>query len=132
MTRYAAEHGVPAGTGRTTLELADGRLVATTLVDDVPTIRTTATVEVGTPQRATGQLRYVTEVRGELVSGRYPYVADLAERFAVESLEFLDERNSTYRLRPADPLEVTFGFYSPAISFCYPGGEGPLGGEHGS
>jgi hypothetical protein len=71
-------------------------------------------------------------VRGELVSGRYPYVADLAERFAVESLEFLDERSSTYGLRPTEPLEVTFGFYSPAISFCYPGGEGPLGSEHGS
>jgi hypothetical protein len=23
-------------------------------------------------------------------------------------------------------LEVTFGFYSPDITFCYPGGEGPL------
>jgi hypothetical protein len=132
MTRYATEHGVPAGTGRTALELADGMLVATTFVDEVPTIRTTATVEVGTPQRATGQLRYVTEVGGELLSGRYPYVADLAQRFAVESLEFLDERSSTYRLRPAEPLEVTFGFYSPAISFCYPGGEGPLRSPDGS
>jgi hypothetical protein len=132
MIRYAADHGVPASAGRTTLELADGRLVATTFVDEVPTIRTTAAVEVGTPQRATGQLRYVTEVRGELFSGRYPFVADLAERFAVESLEFLDERSTTYGLRPAEPLEITFGFYSPAISFCYPGGEGPLGSEHGS
>ncbi len=35
-------------------------------------------------------------------------------------------------LRPADPLRVTFGFYSPSISFCYPGGEGPLGSEAGS
>jgi hypothetical protein len=31
-----------------------------------------------------------------------------------------------YALRPADPLEVTWGFYSPKASFCYPGGEGPL------
>jgi hypothetical protein len=23
-------------------------------------------------------------------------------------------------------LEVTFGFHSPDITFCYPGGEGPL------
>ncbi len=29
-------------------------------------------------------------------------------------------------LRPADPLQVTWGFYSPNASFCYPGGEGPL------
>ena len=35
-------------------------------------------------------------------------------------------------LRPAEPLQVTFGFYSPSISFCYPGGEGLLGSEHGS
>ena len=37
-----------------------------------------------------------------------------------------------HALRPADPLTITFGFYSPAISFCYPGGEGPLGSEAGS
>jgi hypothetical protein len=34
--------------------------------------------------------------------------------------------SSTYDLRPKSPLEVTFGFYSPDITFCYPGGEGPL------
>jgi hypothetical protein len=39
---------------------------------------------------------------------------------------------SLQTLRPAEPLQVTFGFYSPSISFCYPGGEGPLGSEHGS
>ena len=67
-----------------------------------------------------------------LVSGRYPFVSDMAESFAVESVEFLDPSSDLYALRPADPLEVTFGFYSPAVSFCYPGGEGPLGSEHGS
>jgi hypothetical protein len=35
-------------------------------------------------------------------------------------------------LRPAEPLHVMSGFYSPSISFCYPGGEGPLGSSHGS
>ena len=132
MARYAADHGVPATSGRTTLELADGNLVATTFIDDVPTIRTTASVEVGTPARSTGQLRYVTRRNGDFVSGRYPFVADLAQTFEIKSLEFLDENSSTYQLRPADPLVVTFGFYSPAISFCYPGGEGILGSEHGS
>ena len=38
----------------------------------------------------------------------------------------------SHALRPAEPLQVTFGFYSPSISFCYPGGEGPLGSAHGS
>ena len=36
------------------------------------------------------------------------------------------------QLRPADPLTVTFGFYAPSISFCYPGGEGSPGSEAGS
>lgn len=131
MNRYAAERGVPVGTGSTTLELDDDRLVATTYLDHVPTIRTTARVVLGTTQRATGQLRYITRASDGFTSGRYPFVADLAQTFEVESLEFLDPDHSTYRLRPADPLTVTFGFYSPAISFCYPGGEGPVGSGHG-
>ena len=58
---------------------------------------------------------------------------DAAETFEVESVEFLGAGpESLQALRPADPLQVTFGFYSPSISFCYPGGEGPLGSEHGS
>ena len=87
---------------------------------------------VGTPQRATGQLRYITRVDGQFVSGRYAFVADLAESFEVHSIEFLEPTHPTYVMRPAEPLQVSFGFYSPAISFCYPGGEGPLGTEHGS
>ena len=133
MIRYAAAHGVPAGSGQTQLDLQDGRLVATTVLDGEQAIRTTARVEPGTPGRVTGQLRYLTRVDGELVSGRYPFVMDAAETFEVESLEFLGGGPESMRaLRPADPLQVTFGFYSPSISFCYPGGEGPLGSEHGS
>ena len=66
------------------------------------------------------------------MSGRYPFVADLAETFEVESVEFLDTQHPVSALRPAEPLDVTFGFYSPSITFCYPGGQGPLGSEHGS
>ena len=132
MVRYATAQGVPAGAGTTTLELDGGRLVATSLVDGQPVIRTSARVEIGSPQRATGQLRYITRQSGELVSGRYPFVADLAENFEVESVEFLDAPHPVSALRPAEPLDVTFGFYSPSITFCYPGGQGPLGSEHGS
>lgn len=133
MIRYAAAHGVPAGSGETQLELQGGQLVATSKVDGEPAIRTTARVELGTPGHVTGQLRYVTRVDGTLVSGRYPFVMDAAETFEVGSVEFLDGGPDSLRaLRPADPLQVTFGFYSPSISFCYPGGEGPLGSEHGS
>lgn len=132
MIAYAAEHGVPAAPGRTTLELEGATLTATTFVDDAPLVRTTARVEVGTPARTTGQLRYVTRLGDELVSGRYPFVADLAESFEPGAVELLDPAHSVHALRPAEPLEVTFGFYSPSISFCYPGGEGPLGSPHGS
>jgi hypothetical protein len=113
MIAYALARGLPATGGETVLEL-DGDTV------------------VGTTQRATGQLRYVTRVGGKLASGRYPFVANLAETFEVRSVEFLDASHDVYALRPAEPLAVTFGFYSPAISFCYPGGEGPLGSEAGS
>ncbi|MEU5848351.1 hypothetical protein [Saccharopolyspora shandongensis] len=133
MTRYAREHGVPTGeSGRTVLALDDDVLVATTHVGGRPVIRTTARVRVGTPQRVAGQLRYITRRDAEFISGRYPYVADVAEDFEVLSLEFLDPDHPTYLLRPADPLTVTFGFYAPSMTFCYPGGEGPLGSEHGS
>jgi hypothetical protein len=132
MIRYAAEHGVPASSGETTLELEGETLVATSFVDSRPVIRTIARVELGTPQHATGQLRYVTRVGDELVSGRYPFVMESAERFEVTAIEFLDVEHPVSTLRPAEPLQVTFGFYSPAISFCYPGGEGPLGSTHGS
>ncbi|SFP37167.1 hypothetical protein [Amycolatopsis rubida] len=133
MIRYAREHGVPAGAaGETTLDLDGDRLVATTSVERRPVIRTVARLAIGTPRRVAGQLRYITSRGGEFVSGRYAYVADIAEEFAVEAFEFLDKEHPAYRLRPAHPLQVTFGFYAPSMSFVYPGGEGPLGSEHGS
>jgi hypothetical protein len=114
------------------MELEGGTLTATTLVDGHPVIRTRCSVEIGTPVRSNGQLRYVTVVDGALVSGRYPFVNDAAERFEPLSVEFLDPAHDVHALRPAEPLQVTFGFYSPSISFCYPGGEGPLGSAAGS
>lgn len=133
MTRYAQAHGIPTthGQAETTLELDGNRCVVTTILDGSPVLRTTATVDVGDGVRATGQLRYITRVNGEFTSGRYAYVADIAETFNVESLEFLDPNHPIYQLRPADPLTVTFGIYYADMRFCYPGGEGPLGSEHG-
>jgi hypothetical protein len=49
-----------------------------------------------------------------------------ADQFHVDKLEFLDRSHLTYDLRPKSPLEMSFGFYSPDITLCYPGGEGPL------
>ncbi len=132
MIAYAAARGVPASRGETSLELDGDRLVAVSSIDGGPIIRTSCRTVVGKSQRSTGQLRYVTQVDDELVSGRYPFVASIAETFEVQSVEFLDAGHDGYALRPAEPLNVTSGFYSPAISFCYPGGEGPLGSAAGS
>jgi len=133
MTRYAEAHGVPALPGaETTIDHDGTRVVVTTVVDGTPVIRTTAAAEVGSPVRANGQLRYITRVKGEFTSGRYAFVADLAERLTVESLEFLEPKHPSYQLRPAGPLTVTFGIFYTNIMFCYPGGEGPLHSLHGS
>lgn len=126
MAGYALDRGVPASAGRTTLHLSGDQLVATTYINDKPTIRTTCTTRFGKGVHAGGQLRYVTRVDGQLVSGRYPFVMKAAEQFQVDKLEFLDPTSPVHALRPASPLKVTFGFYSPDITFCYPGGEGPL------
>ncbi len=126
MIVYAKKHGVPAGPGQTTLHMSGDRLVATTMLGGVPTIRTTCTVNIGAGQRASGQLRYITRVDGQLTSGRYAFVMKAADQFRVDAIEFLDRSHPVDALRPKSPLEVSFGFYSPDISFCYPGGEGPL------
>ncbi|GAB2458515.1 hypothetical protein GCM10027082_06330 [Comamonas humi] len=126
MAGYALDRGVPATAGETTLHLGGDQLVATTFVAGKPVIRTTCTTRFGKGIHAGGQLRYITKVDGELVSGRYPFVMKAAEQFQVNKLEFLDASHPVYALRPKSPLEVTFGFYSPDITFCYPGGEGPL------
>jgi hypothetical protein len=121
MIAYAKKRGVPAGAGETTLHMSADKLVATTMLEGTPIIRTSCTVKVGVGQNASGQLRYITRV-----SGHYPFVMKTADQFRVDNLEFLDRSHPIYDLRPKSPLEVTFGFYSPDVSFCYPGGEGPL------
>jgi hypothetical protein len=123
---YATERGVPAEPGETTLEIADGVLTATTIADGAPIIRTRARVGEPGEVTATGQLLYVTDIAGDLVAGRYPYVAGLVDPWEVLSLEFLEPGHPVYALRPADPLQILWGFYSPTASFCYPGGETTL------
>jgi hypothetical protein len=126
MIDYAKTRGAPASVGETALDLSGDQLIATTILGGAPVIRTTCTVNVGAGQRASVQLRYVTRISRQLVSGRYPFVMKTADQFHVGKLEFLDGSHPTYDLRPKSPLEVSFGLYSPDITFCYPGGEGPL------
>jgi hypothetical protein len=127
MRAYASKRGVPATPGETTLEISGGVLTATSYADGTPVIRTTATVGDEIAGVATGQLRYITEIDGTLVSGLYPFNLGAVSPWEVTSFEFLEPGHPVYALRPADPLQVTWGFYSPNASFCYPGGEGPVG-----
>lgn len=128
MTAYAAARGVPAQSGgETVLEINGGTLTATTHQNGTALIRTTATVSDDVAMIGRGQLSYLTKVdSGELINGRYPFVASMADGWEVTSMEFLDSSHPIYALRPADPLEVTWGFYSPDAAFCYPGGEGAV------
>jgi hypothetical protein len=126
MIAYAKKRGVPAGSGETTLHISADKLVATTMLKGTPIIRTSCTVKIGAGQHASGQLRYMTRASEQIFSGRYPFVMKTADQFRVDKLEFLDRSHPIYDLRPKSPLEVTFGFYSPDVTFCYPGGEGPL------
>jgi hypothetical protein len=124
---YASARGVPASVGTTTIEIHGKELTATTTSDGVPVIRTTVRVGQKLAETSRGQLRYLTEVDGAKVAGNYPFISEPVEDFEVLALEFLDPTHSVYALRPADPLQVTWGFYAPRASFAYPGGETVLG-----
>jgi len=127
MAAYAAERGVPAKAGgETVLEISGGVLTATTRQDGTDLIRTTAKVSDNVAVIGRGQLSYLTKVDGQLINGLYPFVASMMDGWEVTNMEFLDPSHSIYALRPASPLEVTWGFYSPDAAFCYPGGEGPV------
>lgn len=123
---YATARGVPASAGTTTIEVKGHRLVATTEADGVPVIRTTARVGRTGDAVNRGQLRYLTRLDGTLLSGNYPFVAEPVDPFEIESVEFLAPDHSVYALRPAEPLDIVWGFYSPRSSFAYPGGESAL------
>jgi hypothetical protein len=123
---YASARGVPATVGTTTLELRGRTLTATTTSNGVPVIRTTVRVSKREAPVSRGQLRYLTKMDNQFLAGNYPFISEPTADFEVESLEFLDPTHSVYALRPASPLEITWGFYAPRASFAYPGGETTL------
>lgn len=118
--QYAAARGAPAVAGETVVVVRGGRLSTETRVDGRPLIRVLGRVgDTGTEVR-NGHHRYLTARDGELTITDYPYVAEPVSPFEIESVEFLAPDHPVYALRPANPLHVCWGFYSPRVSFAYP------------
>ena len=128
MCDYAAMRGVPAVPGRTTLDLDGDEATATTYDgDDRPIIRSVARVGSGLAETARGHLRYITAVDGRLMSGKLRLRGRDCGRLRA-ALARVPGPGPLVPMccAPKTPLEVTFGFYGPRVSFCYPGGDGPL------
>ncbi|SCF27585.1 hypothetical protein GA0074695_5066 [Micromonospora viridifaciens] len=119
---YAAARGAPVAPGETRLELRGEQLTTETRVDGRPIIRTVARVGHTGSRVCSGHHRYLTIRDGELLSADYPYVAEPVSPFEIESVEFLAPEHPVYALRPANPLVVFGGLYSPRLSFAYPAG----------
>lgn len=119
---YAVARGAPASPGQTRLDLRGEQLTAETHADGAPIIRTVARVGNTGSRVCTGHHRYLTARGGELLSLDYPYVAEPVTPFEVESVDFLDPEHPVYALRPANPLVICGGLYSPRVSFAYPPG----------
>ncbi|MFE9691717.1 hypothetical protein [Micromonospora sp. NPDC005806] len=124
--QYTAARGAPAVAGQTVLDLRGGRLTTETRVDGRPVIRVVAQVGHTGIEAHSGHHRYVTARDGELTIVDYPYVAEPVSPFEIESVEFLVPEHPVYALRPANPLQVCRGFYSPRVSFAYPARPNPL------
>ncbi|MFI7606108.1 hypothetical protein ACIBTV_13380 [Micromonospora sp. NPDC049366] len=128
---YAEARGAPASLGRTLIDVHRGTLVAETELDGVPVIRARCRVGETGHVVSSGHHRYFTRRHGKLVSSTYPYLAEPVTPFEIESVEFLEPEHPVYALRPANPLVVSWGFYSPRASFAYPGGLTTHHGEAG-
>ena len=125
MREYAAERGVPASPGRTTVEVHGHDLEATTYVEGVAIIRTRARVSNKVGVVARGHLTYVTQLGGKLFAGNYAYIGELVDPFELQSVEFLAKDHPVWAIRPAQPFQpvAASSWFAPRDSFVYPGGE---------
>jgi hypothetical protein len=125
MRDYAAERGVPASPGKTTVEVNGHELEATTFVEGVPIIRTRARVGHKVGVVARGHLTYVTKLGDKLLAGNYAYIGELMDPFELQSVEFLAKDHPVWAIRPATPFQpvVASSWFAPRDSFVYPGGE---------
>ncbi|WBB69813.1 hypothetical protein [Micromonospora sp. WMMD812] len=128
---YAEARGAPGHLGRTVIDVHDGALVAETELDGVPVIRARCRVGDTGHVMSSGHHRYFTRRNGQLLSSVYAYLAEPVTPFEIESVEFLEPEHPLYALRPANPLVISWGFYSPRASFAYPGGLTVHPGEAG-
>jgi hypothetical protein len=126
MRAYMRRVGAPVLAGETTLEKSGDVLTATTLVKDRPIIRTRTKVGSTCNRIISGQFRIISKIGRRFMSGRYPAIARCADAATVMSVEFLDPKHPVYALRPKQPLEIEFCYYSPDITFAYPGGLDPI------
>ncbi|GGM45531.1 hypothetical protein GCM10011608_32880 [Micromonospora sonchi] len=124
---YALARGAPVLTGHTTIAARRDRVVTETDIDGVPMIRTQVRVGETGHTVHNGHHRYLTALRGQLVSSIYPVVAEPVNSFEIESVEFLEPEHPLYALRPENPLTIAWGYYAPRSSFAYPGGLTVLG-----
>ncbi len=123
---YAIARGAPAVPGETRLDLRGEQLIAETRTDGRPIIRTVARVGHTGSRVRSGHHRYLTVRNGVLLTADHPYVAEPVTPFEIESVEFLTPEDPVYALRPANPLVICGGFYSPRVSFAYPPGPDAL------
>jgi hypothetical protein len=119
----AAARGAPVAAGRTSIEIDGRTLVAVTEVDGVELIRTTARVGPTSTRVVRGHMRYLGVVAGRRTAASCPYVFEPVTPFEIESLEFLAPEHPVFALRPANPLEMLWGFYSPRSTFAFPGSD---------
>lgn len=126
MRAYMERQGAPVMAGRTLLDVDNDIVTATTLVDDQPIIRTRTRVSPTCNRTLSGQFRIITRVEGGFMSGRYPAIAECADDSEVLSVEFVDPGHPVYALRPLEPLQIEFCYFSPDITFAYPGGYEPV------
>lgn len=116
---YMIARGAPAAPGETRLHLRGEQLTAETRVDGLPIIRTVARVGQTGCRVYSGHHRYLSVRDGKVHSADYPYVAEPVTPFEVESVEFAPA-HPAFALRPANPLTISGGLYSPRVSFAYP------------
>ncbi|MEU7751754.1 hypothetical protein [Micromonospora sp. NPDC049171] len=119
---YAAARGAPVCTGRTRIEVSGEALLSETEIDGTTLIRARCRVGETGHAISSGHHRYFTRRDGQLLSSVYPFVAEPVAPFEVEWVEFPQPEHPLYALRPANPLTIGFGYYSPRSSFAYPGG----------